>query len=113
MKASEFKLRITTGLEDLINTYFGNHTITDKFLNSTLKVIVKQKSYMLDDAMALFTDKNGEIDTDTMIDEYSKIFRDEKIVLDIRDYVNNDFIKSMLPDKALVIKIDDILNMLD
>ena len=33
----------------------------------------------------------------------------EDIIIDIRDYINNEFIKGMLPDKSLVIKADDIL----
>lgn len=112
MKSSEFKLKIITGLNNMIDTYFGSNSIVDNFINSTLKVMIKQKSFMLDDAMELFTDKDGYIDEELIIDEYSKIFSDQKIVIDIRNFIKNDFIKEMLPDKALVIKIDDILNML-
>lgn len=112
MKTSEVKLRLLTGANGLIDTYFGSNSMVDKFVNSTLKVVVKQKSYMVDDFMKFFTDENGEVDVDMMIEEYSNIFKDEKIVFDIRDYINNDFIKGLLPDKALVIKADDILNML-
>lgn len=112
MKTSEVKLRLLTGANSLIDTYFGSNSMIDKFVNSTLKVVVKQKSYMVDDFMNFFTDENGEVDVDMMIEEYSNIFKDEKIVFDIRDYINNDFVRGLLPDKALVIKVDDILNML-
>jgi NRPS condensation-like uncharacterized protein len=46
------------------------------------------------------------------MDEYSKMFGDKDIIIDIRDYIKNDFIKNMLPNKSLVIKSDDILDML-
>jgi hypothetical protein len=112
MKASEFKLRFITTINNLIDTYFGSNTIVDKFVNSTLHVMVKQKSYMLDDVLQLFTDQNGDINEELLMDEYSKMFGDKDIIIDIRDYIKNDFIKDMLPNKSLVIKSDDILDML-
>ena len=112
MKANAFKLRIVSTINGLIDTYFGSDTIMDKFVNSTLHVIVKQKSYMLDDIMNLFTDQEGNIDEELLLDEYSKMFGDKDIIVDIRDYIQNDFIKSKLPNKSLIIKSDDILDML-
>jgi hypothetical protein len=112
MKASEFKLRFITTINNLIDTYFGSNTMVDKFVNSTLHVMVKQKSYMLDDVLQLFTDQNGDINEELLMDEYSKMFGDKDIIIDIRDYIKNDFIKDMLPNKSLVIKSDDILDML-
>lgn len=112
MKASEMKLRMISGVNNLIDTYFGTDTMADKFINSTLKVIVKQKSYMVNDTLELFTDKDGNIDEEVIINEFANTFKNETITIDIRDYIQNGFIKSMLPNKALVIKIDDILDML-
>jgi hypothetical protein len=66
MKASEFKLRFITTINNLIDTYFGSNTMVDKFVNSTLHVMVKQKSYMLrnklgantiDEAIRIFEEK--------------------------------------------------------
>ena len=112
MKASEFKLRAITTINSLIDTYFGSNTIVDKFVNSTLHIMVKQKSYMLDDVLNLFTDQDGNINEELLINEYSKIFGDDDIIIDIRRYIKNDFIRDMLPDKSLIIKSDDILDML-
>lgn len=112
MRASEFKLRLVSGVEGLIDTYFGSYTMTDKLLNTTLKVIVKQKSYLVDDVLSLFTDKDGCIDEHMIVDEYSKMLENETFILDIRNYINNDMVKSLLPDKALIIKSDDIRRMI-
>lgn len=112
MKASEFKLRLVNGVENLIDTYFGSYTMTDKLINTTLKVIVKQKSYLIDDVLVLFTDKDGYIDESMIVDEYSKMLEKETFILDIRNYVNNDMVRNLLPDKALIIKADDIRNMI-
>lgn len=112
MKASELKLRVITSLNNLIDTYFGTNTMVDKFINSTLHVVVKQKSYMLDDALNLFTDDEGNINEELLFEEYSKMFGDNDIVIDIRDYIKNDMVKSMMPNKSLIIKQEDILDIL-
>ena len=112
MKASEFKLRVISTLNELVDIYFSSDAIIDKFVNSTLHVMIKQKSYMLDDVMNLFTDQDGNIDKELLIDEYSKMFEDKDIVIDIRDFIKNDFIKGMLPNKSLIVKSEDILDML-
>lgn len=112
MKASELKLRVITSLNSLIDTYFGTSTMVDKFINSTLHVVVKQKSYMLDDVLNLFTDEEGNINEELLFDEYSKMFGDNDIVIDIRDYIKNDMVKSMMPNKSLIIKQEDIFDML-
>lgn len=112
MKASEFKLRVVSTLNELVDIYFGSDVMIDRFVNSTLHVMIKQKSYMLDDVMNLFTDQDGNIDKELLIDEYSKMFGNKDIVIDIRDYIKNDFIKGILPNKSLIIKSNDILDML-
>ena len=112
MKASEFKLRVVSTLNELVDIYFGSDAMIDRFVNSTLHVMIKQKSYMLDDVMNLFTDQDGNIDKELLIDEYSKMFGNKDIVIDIRDYIKNDFIKGILPNKSLIIKSNDILDML-
>lgn len=112
MKLSEFKLRALTKVNELIDTYFGANTMIDKFINSTLHIMVKQKSYMIDDVLNIFTDKDGNIDEELIFDEYSKMFGENDIIIDIRRYIKNDFVRDMLPNKSLVIKSDDILDML-
>lgn len=108
MKASEFKLSVVSGLNNLIDDYFGSHSMADKFINSTLKILVKQNTYKLDDVLELFTDEHGLIDENIIIEEYSKVVGDSGFVLDIRDFVKNDMIRNLLPNKALIIKKDDL-----
>lgn len=112
MKASEFKLRLLSGVNGLIDTYYGSGSLIDNTINGTLKLIVKQKSYLVDDALEYFTDKDGCIDEHIVIDEYKKVFSDKKFTLDLRDFINNDFLKNMLPNKALSLDFDDIIRMI-
>lgn len=113
MKASEFKLSLVQGINNLIDDYFGTASKTDKFINSTLKIIVRQNTYKLDDILDLFTDEHGCINESIIIEEYSKVIGENGWVLDIRDFIKNDFVRSMLPNKALIIKREDIRNMLN
>ena len=111
MKASEFKLSVVSGVNNLIDDYFGSHSMADKFINSTLKILVKQNTYRLDGIVDIFADENGMIDESIIIEEYTKVVGESGFVLDIRDYVKSEFVRNLLPNKALVIKKDDIRKM--
>ena len=41
---SEFKLSVVQGVNNLIDDYFGSNTKADKFINSTLKIMVRQNT---------------------------------------------------------------------
>lgn len=112
MKISEFKLKVVKGINGLIDDYFGSSSMTDKFLNATLKIIVKQNQHKYDGMLELFADENGEIDGKMIMEEYSDILGRDGFVVDIRDYVKSDMIKQMLPNKALKITKDDIIDIL-
>ena len=58
--------------------------------------------------MVLFVDKDGFVDTDILIKEYGKAFGTDKLIIDLRDFVNNDMIRRALPNKALAIEINDL-----
>ena len=112
MKVSEFKLKVVNGINMLIDDYFGGNNIKEKLINSTLKIIVKQNQHKYDYLLDIFTDEKGEINVSSIIDEYSKIIGDDGLILDIRDFIKNEWLKGALPDKALKIKKEDIINML-
>jgi hypothetical protein len=108
MKASEFKLSIVAGMNNLIDDYFGSNSKADKFINSTLKILVRQNTYKLDEVLGIFMDERGTIDEDIILEEYSKVIGESGLIIDIRDFVKNEFIKNLLPNKALIIKKDDL-----
>lgn len=113
MKISEFKLKAIGGINNLIDTYFGSGTMGDKFINATLKIVVKQNAHKFDGVLELFADENGEIAATEMIEEYSKILGDDGFVLDVRDYIKSDMIKNLMPNKALKIKKEDLKNIFE
>lgn len=108
LKIGEFKVKALSGVENLIDIYFSGNTISDRLLNATVKIIVNQNIDKFDNVIMLFADKDGYIDTDLMIREYGKSFGADKIILDLRDFVDNDMVRRALPNKALAVHIDDL-----
>ena len=111
MRTGEVKMRIGKTAISLIDTYFGGTSFNEKFINSTLKIIFKQNLYRLDSILVLFADQNGEINTMELVKEYSNMIDEEGVTFDIKKFVDNDLIKNMIPDKILIIKREDIINM--
>ena len=108
----EVKMRLSNSVMNMIDTYFGANTLSEKFINSTLKIILKQNLYKIEPMLNLFADKNGDIDVDTIIMEYSQMIDENGFIFDLKDYIDNDIVKSLIPDKSLIIKREDILNLL-
>ena len=113
IKIADFKLRALLGAENLIDTYFASGSMSDRFINATVKIIVNQNIDKLDNVITLFADKDGFIDTDLMLREYGRAFGTDKVILDLRDFVDNDMVRRALPNKALAIKIDDIAKIFE
>lgn len=112
MKTGELKMRLIKAVMGMIDTYFCSNALNEKFINSTLKILVKQNAYKIDSVLELFADKDGEINATEIVAEYANMIDEKGYIFDIKQYVDNDMVKSLIPDKVLVIKREDILNML-
>lgn len=111
MTCGELKSRIMTVVNNLIDIYFGEGNVVDSLTNSTLKIIVKTNIDKLDDLLVLFADKDGEIDADSIIEAYASNIGIGGTQFDLRDYVQSDFIKGLLPDKKLIVTKEDVLKI--
>ena len=112
MKTGEIKIRLFNALMTMIDTYFSAPSMSEKFINSTLKIIVKQNINKIDSMLDLFTDENGDINAEEIISEYAEMFDESGYVFNIKDYIENETVKKFIPDKALVIKREDVLSIL-
>ena len=112
MKIHEVKLRLNSSINKLIDTYFGLPTVTEKMVNATLKIIAKQNMYKLDSILGMFADQNGEIDPQAILYEYASQIDENGIRIDIKEYIDNDLIKQILPNKILSIKKEDIMGLI-
>lgn len=111
MKTTELKLRIVTEIESLIDVYFGDDTFIDKMTNTTLKILIEQNKNKFDDTIKIFEDENGDVDVDTIVKKYSEQIGDTGIKFDLKKYIKNDILKTMIPDKSLIIHKEDIMKI--
>jgi hypothetical protein len=109
----EFKKKLLTNINNLIDTYFSSNEIKERFMGATAKIIVNQNIDKLDDFIVLFTDKDGTIDTDVLLREYGKAFGTDKLIIDLRDFVSNDMIKQLLPNRAIALQLEDIAKIFE
>ena len=108
IKITEFKYRLLNGVEGLVDTYFAGGGVKDRMINATIKIIINQNIDKIDEFIVLFADKDNMVDTDVLIKEYGKAFGTDKLIIDLRDFVNNDMVKRALPNKALAIELNDL-----
>ena len=113
VKISEFKTKALTGVENLVDTYFSGNSISERLVNATVKIVINQNVDKFDNVIVLFADKDGYIDTDLIIREYGKALGTDKVILDLRDFVDNDIVRRALPNKALAIRIDDLARIFE
>lgn len=112
MKIAELKLRLLSGANNLIDDYFGSGSISDNMLNATLKLLVRQNEHKMDSVLNMFADEKGEIDGNVVVEEYSKVFGNEGVIIDIKDFVKSNTVRSFLPDKCLKVTQDDLRKMI-
>jgi hypothetical protein len=113
IRINEFKYKLVNGVEGLVDMYFSPNNIKDRLINATVKIVINQNIDKIDEFIELFADKDGFIDTDVLVKEYGKAFGTDKLVIDLRDFINNDMVRRALPNKALAIEINDLAAMFE
>lgn len=112
MNKDEFKNRIVAKIDELIDVYYGEDNVVDRLTNSTLKIFVDANINKIDNMLRAVSDENGEINVETIISRYTDAIPDEGINVDIKQFIKNDIINSLLPNKSLNITKDDIANII-
>ena len=110
MKASEFKIQTVNKLFNLVDDYFNGITIQERLINGTIKQVIKNKQHQFDDWLEMFTDENGNIQTDEIKNAIADM---GNIELSIKDLAKQFNIPSyLLPNKVLIFTKQDIINLL-
>ena len=112
MNSQEVKLKLITSVNRLVDTYFAGSSVIEKMINATLKVLIKQNAYKIDGMLNLFADQNGNINPQDVLMEYANQIDDNGIVIDIKQFINNETLKQFMPNKILVLKKEDILGLI-
>lgn len=113
MTSDELKTRIQKAVERLINAYYGDNTLIDTFTNSTLKVVLERNIDKIDEFLTMFEDEDGNIDAQALIDKYVDQMNENGVPFDLRNFIKSNTIKSILPNKSLIIKRSDIMKILE
>lgn len=110
MKASEFKIQTVNKLFKLADDYFDGITIQERLINGTIKQVIKNKQHQFDDWLEMFTDENGNIQTDEIKNAIADM---GNVELSLKDLARQFNIPSyFLPNKVLILTKQDIINLL-
>lgn len=112
MKVNEFKDKIVGKLNELIDVYYGEDNIVDNITNTTLKIIVNVNQDKLNDMLYAFSKDGDEIDAETIISAYVGNIPSNGFLLDIKQFIKNPIINSILPNKSLSISKEDIQDII-
>lgn len=115
MRVDEIKLKVKNFALNTIDLYIPPTNFFDKIKNTTAKFWVEQNVWRLNKILDAFSDENHEIDTDKLIAQYDNVLFDQngEMSVDIKQMIPNDYdtIKTLLPDKIILFKREDLHNI--
>ena len=112
MRKEELKYSIKQYVLQLINDVLPESGILGKLGNRTAKYWVEQNQWRLDEILSVFTDKDECIDTKKLAEMYEDVlFENGELRLSLKE-IAPDSVKSMLPDKIMIFKRDDLHKLL-
>ena len=112
MRKEELKYSIKKYVNQLIDDVLPESGILGKLSNRTAKYWVEQNQWRLDEIISVFTDKDECIDTQKLAEMYEDVlFENGELRLSLKE-ITPDSIKTMVPDKIMVFKRDDLHKLL-
>jgi hypothetical protein len=112
MKKEELKYSIKQYALQLINDVLPESGILGKLSNKTAKYWVEQNQWRLDEILSAFTDKDECIDTQKLAEMYEDVlFENGELRLSLKE-IAPESLKTMLPDKIMIFKKDDLYKLL-
>jgi hypothetical protein len=112
MRKEELEYSIKQYVDQLINDVLPENGILGKLSNRTAKFWVEQNQWRLDEILSVFTDKDECIDIQKLAAMYEDVlFENGELRLSLKE-IAPDSIKTMLPDKTMIFKKDDLYKLL-
>ena len=112
MRKEELKYSIKKYVNQLIDDVLPESGILGKLSNRTAKYWVEQNQWRLDEIISVFTDKDECIDTQKLAEMYEDVlFENGELRLSLKE-IAPDSIKTMVPDKIMVFKREDLYTLL-
>ena len=112
MRKEELEYSIKQYVFQLINDVLPESGLLSKLGNVTAKYWVEQNQWRLDEILSVFTDKDGCINTEKLAEMYENVlFENGELRLSLKE-IAPDSVKTMLPDKIMIFKRDDLHRLL-
>lgn len=112
MRKEELEYSIKKYVNQLIDDVLPESGILGKLSNRTAKYWVEQNQWRLDEILSVFTDKDECIDTKKLAEMYEDVlFENGELRLSLKE-IAPDSIKTMLPDKIMIFKKEDLHKLL-
>lgn len=114
MNRDELKLKVRCHLENIVDDYMPPTNIGNRLKNSTIKLYLRNNISKIDPILIAFEDANGDIDTQQIINHYREtLFPNGEMVINPKEQLPSEFdmVKSMLPDKIIVLHESDLYQM--
>lgn len=108
MKTYELKGRLIGKAHTLIDMYFDGKGIVDILANSTMKAYLATNEHAIDGMIKAFAGNGDDIDIEKIKDIYVSNMPDDGVYIDVRDFIRNDYVSSLMPDRCLHITKKDI-----
>lgn len=106
MKKDIFKTKMTNYLHKLVNQWFDTTSTVDIMANGLAKTIIKANINKYDALLDLFTDENGDILVNDLIDNLGDTLIGDGIQIDLRAIFPQ--FKAILPPKVLLYSKQDL-----
>lgn len=116
MSTEEVKMRIVKFINKTMDAYIPQSNVVDRLKNCTFKLWFEQNISRIDPILATFVDSKGELDIKFITHYYEEaLFEKGEFKLDIRDLIPDDyvFIKEMLPNKLILFKKNDLIEIFE
>lgn len=108
MKTYELKGRLIGKAHTLIDMYFDGKGIVDILAKSTMKAYLATNEHTIDGMLKAFTGNSDEIDIEKIKDIYVSSIPEDGVYIDVRDFIKNDYVSSLMPDRCLHITKKDV-----
>lgn len=114
MNKEDFKKKIMSFGNDIIDKCFPcDQGIGNKLINNTCKYIYKIKANELDGIISMFADANGDINVHDFVEYMQDNLIGDGLKINFRDYVDGSgALSSIVPNKTLVIRKEDLIGFL-
>ena len=111
MKKEELEYNIKKYVYQLIDDVMPENGLLGKIENRTAKYWVEQNQWRLDDILSVFMNKDGCIDGHQIIEMYKDVlFENGELRISLTDLVGDNY-KSLMPDKIILFKEDDLYKL--